>query len=258
MTESAPKIPPDQLRQAVRDQYAAVAADPTQPFHFSTGRELARMLGYEDALLAGIPAGAIESFAGVGNPFQIAPLSAGEVVVDIGSGAGMDALIAARMVAPGGRVIGIDTTPQMVEKAIRNARQAGAANAEFLEGRAESAPLPDESADVVISNGVLNLCLDKHAAFAEAYRILRPGGRLQIADVLLDKPVPASQRDLIYLWTECVAGGLPRTEYLHIVRTAGFRGVEIVGEFDTFSGAEGEAAAARYGARGFNLRAFKP
>lgn len=191
----------EELRSAIRAEYEAVAQEPGRGFHFHTGRPLARMLGYADEWLEGIPEGSIESFAGTGNPFSLGPLRPGEHVVDVGSGAGIDSLIAARMVGPDGQVIGVDMTPAMVAKARRSARQAGLPNVEFRQGYAEALPVPDGWADVVISNGVLNLMPDKAAALGEMARVLTPGGRLQIGDILVQKAVPESARRKIDLWT---------------------------------------------------------
>jgi arsenite methyltransferase len=197
----APQLDFEQLREAIRQEYAEVALKPQQGFHFHTGRPLARMLGYDDRWLEGIPEGSIESFAGTGNPFSLEIPQPGEHVVDVGSGAGMDSLIAARMVGPGGRVIAVDMTPAMLEKARRSAFEAGFTNIEFRQGLAESLPVLDGWADVVISNGVLNLMPDKDAALREMARVLKPGGRLQIGDILVQKPVPASAKRNIDLWT---------------------------------------------------------
>lgn len=189
------------LREAIREEYAEVASDPRKGFHFHTGRPLARMLEYADEWLEGIPEISIESFAGTGNPFSLGELHPGERVVDLGSGAGIDSLIAAKMVGPEGRVIGVDMTPEMLEKARLSAEQAGLANVEFREGYAEALPVEDGWADVVISNGVLNLVPDKAAALLEIRRVLRPDGRLQIGDILVQKAVPESAKRKIDLWT---------------------------------------------------------
>lgn len=258
MAQARLRFERERLRAAIQQEYNDVATDPDRGFHFIVGRPLAQRLSYSEEDLAGIPAGAIESFAGVGNPFLLGRIDAGSVVVDVGSGCGMDALIASNMVGAQGRVIGVEMTEAMRVKAIRNAGEMNAGNVEFLEGWAESLPLPDQSVDVAISNGVINLCPDKEAVFKEIYRVLKPGGRMQIADILLEKPVPGSAKDLIHLWTQCVAGGLLEAEYVGIIRGAGFREVGVVSSFEVFKDAPGEAAAARYGARGFNLRAIKP
>ncbi len=258
LAETAPRFEIEKLRQAICQEYRDVALNPTKGFHFAVGRPLAERLGYSSAMLEGIPTGAVESFAGVGNPFELGPINGGEVVVDVGSGAGMDALIASRLVGPSGRVIGVDMTDEMRVIAAQNASAANANNVEFMRGLAEDLPLPDSSANVVISNGVINLCPDKRQAFREIDRVLRSGGRLQIADILLEEPVPGTNKDLIYLWAECVAGGLLESEYVEIMHVIGFRDVEVVSSFDVFKGSPGEEAAARYGARGFNIRGVKP
>jgi SAM-dependent methyltransferase len=197
------------LRAAIQGEYEQVALEPERGFHFHTGRPLARMLGYAGEWLVAIPETSIESFAGTGNPFSLGELKPGERVVDVGSGAGIDSLIAAKMVGPTGQVIGVDMTPAMLNKARRAAAEAGLTNVEFREGYAEALPVPDGWADVVISNGVLNLMLDKAAALGEMARVLhspdpgsgKPGGRLQIGDILVQKSVPESARRKIDLWT---------------------------------------------------------
>lgn len=189
------------LRAAIQEEYELVALEPKRGFHFHTGRRLASMLGYRDVWLENIAEASIESFAGTGNPFSLGALQRGENVVDVGSGAGIDSLIAARMVAPEGRVLGVEMTPAMLEKADRAAQEAGVDNVEFRKGYAEALPIEDGWADVVISNGVLNLVPDKMAALQEMARVLKPGGRLQIGDILVQKAVPESARQKIDLWT---------------------------------------------------------
>ena len=189
------------LRRAIQAEYAEVATDPTKGFHFHTGRPLARILEYSDEWLIGIPEVSVESFAGTGNPFSLGALEPGENVVDVGCGAGIDSLIAAKMVGPEGRVIGVDMTPAMLEKARGASEEAGLDNVEFREGYAEELPVEDGWADVVISNGVLNLMPDKAAALEEMHRILKPGGRLQIGDILVQKAVPEGAKREIDLWT---------------------------------------------------------
>jgi SAM-dependent methyltransferase len=192
----------DTLRQAIQEEYAEVASHPEKGFHFHTGRPLARMLEYLDEWLAGIPESCIESFAGTGNPFSLGELRPGERVVDVGCGAGIDSLIAAKKVAPDGRVIGVDMTPYMLDKARRAAEEVELKSImKFREGYAEALPVDDGWADVVISNGVLNLMPDKAAALEEMFRVLKPGGRLQIGDILVQKAVPESVKRKIDLWT---------------------------------------------------------
>lgn len=190
-----------QLREAIREEYSAVATDPSRGFHFHTGRRLAAILGYEEAWLADVPEDTVAAFAGTGNPFSLGAPLPGEHVVDVGCGAGIDSLIAARMVGPTGAVVGVDMTPAMLERARSGARQAGFGHVAFHQGLAESLPVPDGWADVVISNGVINLCADKQQAFSEIRRVLKPGGYLQFADIANGKPVPASAVANIDLWT---------------------------------------------------------
>jgi arsenite methyltransferase len=189
------------LREAIREEYAEVASNPKKGFHFHTGRPLARMLEYLDEWLEGIPESSIESFAGTGNPFSLGELHPGERVVDVGCGAGIDSLVATKKVTPDGWVMGVDMTPSMLEKARRAAEGAGLKSVEFREGYAEALPVEDGWADVVISNGVLNLMPDKDAALAEMSRVLKPRGRLQIGDILVQKAVPESAKRKIDLWT---------------------------------------------------------
>jgi SAM-dependent methyltransferase len=185
----------DALRAAVQEEYEVVASEPQRGFHFHTGRPLAALLGYESEWLEGIDEGSIESFAGTGNPFSMGELAAGERVVDVGCGAGIDSLIAAKMVGPAGAVVGVDMTVAMLEKA-RTAAD-GVDNVEFQQGFGEEIPVPDGWADVVISNGVLNLMPDKARALAEMARVLKPEGRLQLGDILVDRPVPENAKEKI-------------------------------------------------------------
>jgi len=194
-------VDPQALREQVRDKYREVAVDPGGNFHFHTGRDLARRLGYEARAVDALPDRAVESFAGVGDPFSLRRLLPGEKVVDIGSGGGFDSFIAAGQVGPGGQVVGIDMTPEMLTKSRQTAAVLGLDHVQFREGFAEALPVPDGWADVVISNGVINLCADKQAVFAEILRVLRPGGRLQFADIANGRPVPAEALRDIDLWT---------------------------------------------------------
>ena len=189
------------LRDAIMEEYDAVACDPGRGFHFHTGRFLARRVGYETDWLDGIPEAAIESFAGTGNPFSLDPLRPGEAVVDIGSGAGIDTLIAANMVGPDGFVVGVDMTQSMLDKASGAAADGGFENVEFRKGYGEDLPVESGWADVVISNGVLNLMPDKGLALMEMSRVLGPNGRLQIGDILVSKEVPENAKERIDLWT---------------------------------------------------------
>lgn len=196
-----PPVDADALRGEVSKKYAEVAVDPHGEYHFHTGRPLAARLGYDTAAVDALPDAAVESFAGVGDPFSLRPLEAGERVVDAGAGAGFDCFIAAGQVGPSGHVIGIDMTEEMLVKSRATATEMGASNIEFREGLLEDMPVEDGWADVVISNGVFNLCADKRRAFGEAMRVLRPGGHLQFADIANGKPVPESAIANIDLWT---------------------------------------------------------
>jgi arsenite methyltransferase len=200
-TIETPAVDLDSLRQAIQAEYELVAREPQHGFHFLVGRPLAAVLGYQEAWLAGIPEPTIASFAGTGNPFSVSALRPGEHVVDVGCGGGIDSLVAAKMVGAAGHVIGVDMTPGMLEKARASGVAAGVANVEFREGFGEALPVEDGWADVVISNGVLNLMPDKDAALQEMARVLKPGGRLQIGDILVQKPVPQSAKEDIALWT---------------------------------------------------------
>ena len=194
-------VDPDALREQVKDKYREVAVDPHRTFHFHTGRVNAERLGYDSKVVDALPDRAVESFAGVGNPFSLRGLQRGERVVDVGSGAGFDSFVAATQVGATGLVIGIDMTPEMLAKSRATATQLGFDQVEFREGLAESMPVEDGWADVVISNGVINLCADKQAVFAEIHRVLRPGGTLQFADIANGRPVPVEAMRDVDLWT---------------------------------------------------------
>jgi arsenite methyltransferase len=191
----------DQLRAEVRDKYREVALAPDAEHHFHTGRRLAALLGYDPTIVDALPDRAVESFAGVANPFSLRVIQPGEHVVDVGSGAGFDSFIAAHHVGVNGHVVGVDMTPEMLAKSRATATLLGLHNVEFRDGFAEALPVDDESADVVISNGVFNLCADKRAAFNEVWRVLRPGGTLQFADIANGRPVPPDALREIDLWT---------------------------------------------------------
>jgi SAM-dependent methyltransferase len=194
-------VDPAALRAQVRDKYREVAVDPHRTYHFHTGRPLAVRLGYERDAVDALPDRAVESFAGVGNPFSLRTLQPRERVVDVGSGAGFDSFIAAGQVGPTGRVVGVDMTAEMLDKSRTTAAALDFDHVEFREGLAESLPVPDGYADVVISNGVINLCADKQAVFAEIRRVLQPGGWLQFADIANGRPVPPEALRDIDLWT---------------------------------------------------------
>ena len=189
------------LRCQIQDKYTEVAQTPETGFHYHTGRPLAIMLGYPADVIDWLPASTVESFAGTGNPFTMGALQPGETVLDIGCGAGFDSLIAARHVGSSGKVISVDMTSAMLDKASRSAEAAGLTNIELREGFAEALPADNASVDIVISNGVINLCPDKMAVMSEVYRVLKPGGRLQVGDIVVHKEVPQSAKDNIDLWS---------------------------------------------------------
>jgi arsenite methyltransferase len=194
-------VDPEALREQVREKYREVAAEPHRTFHFHIGRTNAARLGYDASAVDGLPDRAVESFAGVGNPFSLRRLQPGERVVDVGSGAGFDSFIAAGQVETSGRVVGVDMTPEMLKKSRAIADALGFAHVEFCEGLAEDLPVEDGWADAVISNGVINLCADKKLVFEEIYRVLKPGGWLQFADIANGRPVPPEALRDIDLWT---------------------------------------------------------
>jgi arsenite methyltransferase len=195
------RVDRDELRRLIAEKYAEVATNPELGFHFHTGRPLGMMLGYPAALVDRLPIATVDSFAGTGNPFLFGDLHVGERVVDVGCGAGLDTLIAAQQVGATGLVVAIDMTAEMREKTAGSARELGLRNVDVREGFAEALPVEDRWADVVISNGVVNLCPDKRAVFAEMFRVLKPAGRVQIADILVHKEVPQDSKDDIALWS---------------------------------------------------------
>jgi SAM-dependent methyltransferase len=225
----------DVILDAVRAMYTDVATNPDREFHFPTGRRACEFVGYPAWQLDAIPATAVESFAGVGYPFAAEVIRAGDTVLDVGSGSGTDALIASRVVSARGRVIGLDMTEAMRAKLRANASAAGATNVEVLEGNAEEIPLPDASVDVVTSNGVLNLVPDKARAFREIARVLKPGGRLQLADIVVGTLPSDACRAHPELWAECIVGATREDDYIDMLRDAGFATVERLRQLDYFS-----------------------
>jgi arsenite methyltransferase len=191
----------DVLRHEIQKTYTEVSSDQDADFIFPTGRAWAQDLGYPEPELSRVPDGSVESFAGVANPFVLGRIKPGETVLDLGCGAGTDLLVAAQMVGPDGRLIGVDMTPTMLERVRESAREMGLTNVEVHESLIESLPIEDASVDVVISNGVIDLVPDKEAVFAEIDRVLRPGGRLQLADVVIHTEVSDDARKRIDLWT---------------------------------------------------------
>ena len=198
---TVPAVSRDTLREAIKAEYGELAEAPEKGFHYRTGHDLASVLGYRKEWLEPVPEAAIAPFAGTGNPFLLGELRPGERVLDMGSGGGIDSLIAAGMVGSGGEVVGVDMTPEMLERARGAALEAGATNVRFVQGFIEELPVADHWADVVISNGVLNLVPSKTAVMEELFRVLKPGGRLQFGDILVEIPVPESAKEDISLWT---------------------------------------------------------
>ena len=250
----------DVILDAVRTMYTAVAMSPDREFHFPTGRAACEFVGYPAAALDALPVEAVESFAGVGYPFAADVLAAGDIVLDIGSGSGTDALIASHLVGPGGRVIGLDMTAAMRDKLRANVERGGATNVSVREGNAEAIPLDEASVTVVTSNGVLNLVPDKHKAVEEIARVLRPGGRVQIADIVVTTPPSEACRSHPELWAECIVGATTESAYLDLFRAAGLVEVETLGRFDYFAGsssAETRKVAGSFGAAAIVMRARK-
>jgi SAM-dependent methyltransferase len=251
----------DQILAAVRGMYTEVATLPSKQFHFPTGREACLFVGYPVDWLDRLPPTAVESFAGVGFPFRADVIGPGDRVLDIGSGSGTDTLIAARLVGSKGKVFALDMTPAMSTKLRTNVTKAGAVNVESIEGNAEAIPLPDASIDVVTSNGVLNLVPDKPKAFAEIFRVLCPRGRVQIADIVVAKPVSDKARADPKLWAECVVGALLEEDYLDLFRMAGFSNISVLRRFDYFSGSasvDTRKVAAALGAKAAEITMLRP
>ena len=198
-TQVAPDV--EVLRREIQEKYTEVASSPELTFHFHHGLPLAKILEYKEELLANLPPEAVESFAGVGNPFSVGEIAPGETVLDIGSGCGFDCFIAGQMVGSTGKVIGVDMTDAMLQRSRKTAKSMGLTQVEFKKGFAEELPVPDGSVDVVISNGVINLTPDKYAVFKEVFRVLKPGGRLYLADIVVYKQVPDEAKENVDLWT---------------------------------------------------------
>ena len=247
------------ILDAVQAMYTEVAHHPTRGFHFPTGRDCCSFVGYPAAMVDAVPPTVIESFAGVGFPFMVGGIGPGDTVLDIGAGSGTDACIAAGIAGARGRVIAVDLTPAMLGK-LASKRGGNAAKIERLRADAEALPLADAFVDVVTSNGVLNLVPNKRAAIAEIFRVLRPGGRIQIADVVLCKPVSEACKADPRLWVECVVGATLEDDFIGMFREAGFDGVEVLARLDYFAGsssADTREIAAALGARAIVLRATR-
>ena len=246
------------LETKVKDMYRLVAQEPQGNFHFEVGRRLALRLGYDASQLDRVPSQAVDSFAGVGHFFDLADLRHGERVVDLGSGSGMDAFYAAALVGPSGQVTGIDFTAEQLEKARRLADDTGTSHVEFCEGRIEQLPLPDADVDSVISNGVINLVPDKQQVFAEAARVLRPGGRLAIADIVTEIPLTEAIVCNVDLWASCIGGAPQEESYLAAIDAAGLVIREVRTNPYEFLSDQARGASRRYGVKSISLLATKP
>jgi ubiquinone/menaquinone biosynthesis C-methylase UbiE len=253
------QIDVDQLRDKVKVMYTAVATSPQQTFHFETGRALAERLGYPTVELDEVPAEAIESFAGVGYHLGLAGIGAGERVVDLGSGAGMDAFLAARHAGSQGEVVGIDMTDEQLTKARHLAQRAGIANARFERGYIEDAPVDDASTDVVISNGVINLCRDKAAVFREIARLLKPGGRMAISDIVTEHQLTEAIVCDVNLWASCIGGAMQQDDYRRAIERAGLR-VDTVRDNPEyrFISDSAQGATETFGVKSISLLAIRP
>jgi arsenite methyltransferase len=247
-----------ELEAKVKDMYRHVAEEPQGKYHFEMGRPLADRLGYPADVLDRIPEGAIESFAGVGYFFDLADLGEGEMVVDLGSGSGMDAFFAAEQVGSSGSVVGIDFTAEQLEKARRIAEENGFAQVELREGRIEKLPVEDASCDCVISNGVINLAPEKEPVFAEAARVLKPGGRLAIADIVSEKQMKESIVCDADLWASCIGGAAQVDAYRDAIEGASLR-IETIRENPyEFISDRARNASANYGVKSVSVLALKP
>jgi len=241
---------------AVQDMYTAVAITPERPFHFPVGREACLQVGYPAALLEGLPEEALQSFAGVACPFRADVIRAGDTVLDIGAGAGTDTLIASRLVGPRGKVLALDITPAMGRRLRGLVTRCGIGNVEVIQGNVEALPLPAASADVVTSNGMLNLVPDKRKAVAEIFHVLRPGGHAQIADIVIRRPVTLDCATDPKLWAECVVGATIDDDYLAMFRDAGFERVTVLRDYDYFAlsrSPETRDIAHRFGAHALEI-----
>jgi arsenite methyltransferase len=255
-TQQAPLVNLDELALHIAQMYRDVADEADRELHFHTGRPLAEALGYPTELLDRLPAEAVSSFAGVGYHLDLARLSADERVLDLGSGSGMDVFAAAMQVGPGGAAVGVDITPEQIAKSERLRRDAHVA---FHRARIEELPFDDASFDAVISNGVVNLSADKPAVFAEVARVLRPGGRLALADIVTQRPIAARTANQPDLWASCIAGASQRDRYLHDIAAAGLEVRRVHRNRDyRFASERAQRTSDKYGAHTIELLAVKP
>jgi len=257
-TDVEPVVDTAELRDRVREMYREVAEQPDGDFHFEIGRTVAERLGYPTGWLDAVPADALASFAGVGHMLDLAAIEPGETILDLGSGSGTDAFIAGHLTGPTGRVMGVDMTDAQLAKARRLRDARGLRNLVFVEGLIEDPPAEPGAVDVVISNGVINLAPDKEAVFAAIERALRPGGRLAIADIVSERELMERTRRNVALWAACIAGAVPRDDYLAAIEAAGLR-IETVRPNDyRFLSPRAQAAADKYGVTSVSILATKP
>jgi arsenite methyltransferase len=255
MTTTERQLDTADLTARVKGMYQEVALHPEHEFHFETGRELAEQLGYPAADLDRIPAAAIDSFAGVGYFLDLAAIEPGDAVLDLGSGSGTDAFLAALATGASGSVIGVDMTAEQLAKATGLAERAGLAQAEFREGQIEAPPVDPGSVDCVISNGVINLSPHKPAVFAAAAAALRPGGRLALADIVSAKQLPEGVTCDASLWAACIGGAMQRERYLETIETAGFEILEVRENDYRFISDRADNATQKYGVTSISLLA---
>lgn len=251
----------EHIIESVKTMYTEVASFPERVFHFPTGRPACEYVGYPKEQLDAIPATAVESFAGVGYPFAVEAIKQGDTILDIGSGSGTDVIISSLLTGKSGKVYGLDMTHAMRSKLVDNAKLAGLDNISLIEAEAEEIPLPDSSIDVVTSNGVLNLVPNKKKAFEEIFRVLKPGGRVQISDIVVSQEISEACRSDPKLWAECIVGAMEKSDYLQLFRDIGFEKVEELQELDYFAASvskETRDVAASLGAHSMVMKATKP
>jgi len=255
--ETKPRVDQNDLEIKVKDMYREVALYPEHDFHFKMGKELAVSLGYPKGLLNKIPGKSIDSFAGVGYYFDMGNLNNGETVVDLGSGSGMDAFFASVLVGETGQVIGIDMTDEQLEKADKLALEGGHDNTRFIKSYIEDLPFNSSSVDVVISNGVINLSGNKEKVFQEAYRILRPGGRMVISDIISEAQLPISISCNATLWAACIGGAMQKDSYYDLIKQVGFNIEKIQINNYEFISDNAKSAGKKYGIESISILAFK-
>lgn len=248
-----------ELRGRVQDVYREVAERPNGGFHFEVGRGLAERLGYSPDVLDRVPVEAVDSFAGVGCPFTVADVRPGERILDLGSGSGMDACVAAVLAGPAGAVTGVDMTEAQLGKAARATRRAGLSNVTYVKGYVENPPIESASVDLVTSNGVINLVAEKAQVFAEIFRVLAPGGRMAIADIVSERPLTDNIVCDASLWAACIGGAAQQDDYLAMIEASGLRGVTASDNDEyRFLSKSAENASRDFGVKSVTIRASKP